>query len=157
MPGLSRADGRVPVAPGGGLFSWLATRTSRSSRQWAATSWTPTGRPPGVQCNGRLTAGWPVNVELRGVGMKLMILAVSSPGPVAAKQPSSGQSVARLPRSLLTCDVAEQVAQSESVLVGVVAPRRAGIVGVTHDVFAHDRPGMAGPVRPVTWSQLADP
>jgi len=54
-------------------------------------------------------------------------------------------SVARLPRSLLTGGVAEQVAQGESVLVGVVAPRRAGIGGAAHDVFVHDRPGVAGP------------
>jgi deazaflavin-dependent oxidoreductase (nitroreductase family) len=45
---------------GAACSSWLATRTRRSSRPYAATSCTPTGRPPGVQCRGRLTAGWPV-------------------------------------------------------------------------------------------------
>jgi len=57
------------------------------------------------------------------------------------------ESVARLPRSLLAGDVLKQVARDESVLVAVVAPRRAGIVGAAYDVFVHDRPGVAGPVK----------
>jgi hypothetical protein len=56
-------------------------------------------------------------------------------------------SVARLPRRLLTGDVLKQVAQGEGVLVAVVPPRRAGIAGAGQDVFVHDRPGVAGPVK----------
>ena len=37
--------------------SWAAMRSNRSSRKWAATNCTPTGKPSGVQCSGRLTAG----------------------------------------------------------------------------------------------------
>ena len=32
-------------AHGAAVSSWAATRTSRSSRPWAATSWTPIGKP----------------------------------------------------------------------------------------------------------------
>jgi [protein-PII] uridylyltransferase len=59
-PGRHACTGGRRSAQGAASSSWLATRTSRSSRPYAATSCTPTGRPPGVQCSGRLTAGCPV-------------------------------------------------------------------------------------------------
>src|SRR5215211_1362672 len=43
--------------------SWEAARISRSSRPKAATRWTPTGRPSGVQWRGSEIAGWPVALK----------------------------------------------------------------------------------------------
>jgi hypothetical protein len=42
---------------GRALSSCAAMRTSRSSRPYAATSWTPTGRPAELQWSGSETAG----------------------------------------------------------------------------------------------------
>ena len=48
---------------GAAVSSCAATRSSRSSRPSAATSWTPTGSPPAVCPIGRLIAGWPVTLN----------------------------------------------------------------------------------------------
>jgi hypothetical protein len=55
-------------------------------------------------------------------------------------------SMAQSPCRLLACNVLEQVAEGEAVLVTVVAPRRAGTdADIPHHVVVHDRTGVAGP------------
>ena len=66
-------------------------------------------------------------------------------GFVAQWSHRAGASVARLPRSLLTGDVLEQVAEGKAVLVAVVAPCRAGIASLGQLVVVHDGPGVARP------------
>ena len=53
---LCRHSGRR-FAQGWAASSCAATRINRSSRPYAATSWTPMGKPSPFQCSGRLIAG----------------------------------------------------------------------------------------------------
>ena len=89
---------------GGACSSCDPTRINRSSRPTAATSWTPTGNPSGVQWSGSEIAGWPVVLKGEVKNTCRSILAfnsenLSSTGVIDSRVAGGSQSVGVSSRS----------------------------------------------------------